>query len=118
MVLETVWGRTMQNTTLRRADMEEQALVDPFLYAMASREADVTTMVRDALAAGRAQLAFHPVLTAGEDRRVAFHEGLERLKDDTGRVIPAAHFMPLVEQSGLGRQIDCVMLPSAQIKTT
>ena len=113
MLLETVWGRIMQNTTLRRADMEEQALVDPFTYALASRDADVTTMVRDALAAGRAQLAFHPVMTADAERRVAFHEGLVRLKDEAGRVIPAAHFMPLVEQTGLGRQIDCVMLQLA-----
>jgi EAL domain-containing protein (putative c-di-GMP-specific phosphodiesterase class I) len=103
----------MQNTTLRRADMEDQALVDPFTYALASRDADVTTMVRDALAAGRAQLAFHPVMTADAERRVAFHEGLVRLKDEAGRVIPAAHFMPLVEQTGLGRQIDCVMLQLA-----
>ena len=112
-MLETVWGRIMQNTTLRRADMEDQALVDPFTYALASRDADVTTMVRDALAAGRAQLAFHPVMTADAERRVAFHEGLVRLKDEAGRVIPAAHFMPLVEQTGLGRQIDCVMLQLA-----
>ena len=113
MLLEIVWGRIMQNTTLRRADMEDQALVDPLLYAMASRDADVRTMVRDALAAGRAQLAFHPVVTADLERRVAFHEGLVRLKDETGRIIPAAHFMPLVEETGLGRQIDCVMLQLA-----
>jgi EAL domain-containing protein (putative c-di-GMP-specific phosphodiesterase class I) len=103
----------MQNTTLRRAQMDDEAVVDPLLYAMASREADVTTMVRDALAAGRAQLAFHPVVTADADRRLAFHEGLVRLKDEAGRVIPAGHFMPLVEESGLGRQIDCVMLQLA-----
>ncbi len=100
----------MQNTTLRRADMEEQALVDPLLYAMASRDADVMTMVSAALDAGRAQLAYHPVVTAGGEHTIAFHEGLVRLKDEEGRVIPAAHFMPAVEETGLGRQIDCVML--------
>jgi EAL domain-containing protein (putative c-di-GMP-specific phosphodiesterase class I) len=100
----------MQNTTLRRAEMDEQAVVDPLLYALASREADITTMVRDALAAGRAQLAFHPVVTADETRRTAFHEGLVQLMDQTGRIIPAAHFMPMVEETELGRQIDCIAL--------
>ncbi|MGJ8622111.1 MAG: EAL domain-containing protein [Yoonia sp.] len=100
----------MQNTTLRRDDIEDRALVDPLLYAMASREADMTEMVRDALATGRAQLAFHPVVTADADQRIAYYEGLVRLTDETGRVIPAAYFMPMVEESALGRDIDCVML--------
>lgn len=103
----------MQNTTLRRAEMDDQALVDPFGYALASRTADVTTIVRNALAAGRAQLAYHPVVTADAERRIAFHEGLVRLSDEAGRVIPAAHFMPLVAETGLGRQIDCLMLELA-----
>lgn len=32
---------------------EEQALLDPLHYAMASRDADVLTLVREALGAGR-----------------------------------------------------------------
>ena len=103
----------MQNTTLRHADIEDQAVGDPFGYALASRDADVANMVRDALDAGRAQLAFHAVVTADGQNRVAFYEGLVRLTDESGRVIPAAQFMPLVEESALGRQIDCVMLKLA-----
>ncbi|MFT6074691.1 MAG: hypothetical protein ACJAZ1_001610 [Yoonia sp.] len=79
----------MQNTTLRRAEMDEQALADPFMYAMASRAADITSMVRDALLAGRAQLAFHPIVTADGHQKIAFHEGLVRLTDETGQIIPA-----------------------------
>ena len=100
----------MQNTTLRRAEIDDQAVMDPLLYAMANREADITTMVRHALAAGRAQLAFHPVVTADATRRIAFHEGLVRLTDQTGRIIPAAHFIPMLEETELGRQIDCIAL--------
>lgn len=103
----------MQNTTLSRAEIDEQALLDPLHYAMASRDADVMTLVRDALAAGRARLAFHPIVTADDEPRVAFYEGLVRLMDDAGRIIPAAHFMPLVEETDLGRQIDCITLDLA-----
>lgn len=103
----------MQNTTLSRAEVDEQSLVDPLIYAMASRDADITKLVRDALSAGRAQLAFHPVVTADRNNMVAFHEGLVRLSDEGGRIIPAAYFMPLIEETELGRQIDCLTLELA-----
>jgi EAL domain-containing protein (putative c-di-GMP-specific phosphodiesterase class I) len=103
----------MQNATLSRVEIDEQALTDPLHYAMASRDADVMTLVADALASGRARLAFHPIITADANPRVAFYEGLVRLMDDAGRVIPAAHFMPLIEETGMGRQIDCVTLDLA-----
>lgn len=103
----------MQNATLSRAEIDDSALIDPLHYAMASRDADIMSMVRDALAERRAQLAFHPVVTADAQHLVAFHEGLVRLTDEEGRVIPAAHFMPLIEESALGRQIDCVTLELA-----
>ncbi|WP_296422825.1 EAL domain-containing protein [Yoonia sp.] len=103
----------MSNATLSRAEIEEQALLDPLHYAMASRDADVMNLVRDALAAGRAKLAFYPIITADAQPRIAFYEGLVRLMDDAGRIIPAAHFMPLIEETGMGRQIDCVTLALA-----
>ena len=106
----------MQNTTLGRAEIDEQAVSNPFSYAMASRDADVMTIVGDALTAGRTQLAFHPIMTADAEPRIAFHEGLIRLLDEDGRIIPAAHFMPLIEETGVGRQLDCVTLGLAMQK--
>lgn len=103
----------MQYTTLDRDQIDDQALRDPLHYAMASRDADVMTLVRDALAAGRARLAFHPIVTACSANRIAFYEGLVRLMDDAGRIIPAAHFMPTVEETSMGRQIDCITLDLA-----
>lgn len=100
----------MQNTTLSHAQIEQQGLIDPFSYAMASRDADVKQLVDSALAAGRAQLAFHRVVTADDHTLTAFHEGLVRLIDEEGRVIPAGHFMPVIEQSELGRRLDCMTL--------
>ena len=103
----------MQNATLARVEMDEQALTDPLHYAMASRDADVMLLVEDALAAGRARLAFHPIVTVDAQPRTTFYEGLVRLLDDGGRIIPAAHFMPLVDETGMGRQIDCTALDLA-----
>lgn len=103
----------MQNATLARADLDDAALTDPLSYAMASRDADVMSLVGDAMQAQRARLAFHPIVTAADEPRVAFYEGLVRLLDDAGRIIPAAHFMPTVEETGFGRQIDCITLALA-----
>ena len=103
----------MQNTMFSHADVQEDALTDPLLYALSGRDADLANLVRGALSAGRAQLAFHPVVTADGENLVAFYEGLVRLTDEGGRMIPAGHFMPLVEETELGRQIDCVTLELA-----
>lgn len=91
----------------------EQLASDPLLFAAASRDADILTLVRAALVAGRAQLAFQPVVLAGKNDQTTFYEGLIRVKDEAGRIIPAAHFMPIVEQTDLGRQIDTVALDLA-----
>lgn len=92
---------------------DDQALLDPFQAAMASRDGDVLSLVRQALAAQRAKLAFQPIVTSGPNGRVAFHEALIRVLDDAGRVIPAAQFMPQIEETDLGREIDCITLQLA-----
>lgn len=91
----------------------EQPFMDPLQFAVASRDADTMSLVRDALAAGRAQLAFQPILLASDTKSIAFYEGLIRLMDDAGRVIPAAQFMPLIEETDLGREIDAKTLELA-----
>ena len=93
--------------------LDDAASLDPLHFAMASRDADVLNLVREALASKRARLAFQPIVTAGPNGRIAFYEGLIRVMDPAGRVIPAAHFMPVIEETDLGRQIDCVTLDLA-----
>ncbi|KQI67930.1 diguanylate phosphodiesterase [Loktanella sp. 3ANDIMAR09] len=83
---------------------------DPLMAAFASRDADIQTLVSEALDAGRARLAFQPVVSATTDRRVCFYEGLIRLLDDGGRVLPAAQFMPQVADTDVGRRIDTLAL--------
>lgn len=82
---------------------------DLIAAAADDRDRSVLDMVREALQAGRVMLAFQPVVgaVAGE---VAFHEGLIRLRDTTGRIIPAAQFIDAVETDELGREIDCAAL--------
>lgn len=41
---------------------------------------------------------------------VAFHEGLIRVLDETGRVIPAADFIAAAETNEIGRILDCLAL--------
>lgn len=67
-------------------------------------------MVRTALAAGRTQLAFQPVMRPGGNTTPAFYEGLIRILDEGGRILPARQFMPDVEETDLGRDIDCASL--------
>lgn len=83
---------------------------DPVQQAMASRDADVLTIVRRALAANSARLAFQPIVAGTGGKRTAFYEGLIRVLDDGGRIIPAGHFMPQIEDKDLGREIDCTTL--------
>jgi EAL domain-containing protein (putative c-di-GMP-specific phosphodiesterase class I) len=63
-------------------------------------------MVRDALRTGRVALAVQPVVYAADPARTAFHEGLIRLRDHAGHLIPARAFIGAVEGTDLGRQID------------
>lgn len=93
--------------------MAAQIESDPFTHAVESHDNDIVSIVGDAIAAGRTQLAFQPVVLAHDPSRIAFYEGLIRIQDRTGRTIPAAHFMPLVEAMDLGRQIDNISLDLA-----
>lgn len=85
-------------------------LNDPISYAVALRDSHVMEMVELALDHRQTLLAFQPIIAAQEPTQVAFQEGLIRIQDNTGRIIPAKDFMPAVEDSELGRRIDCAAL--------
>jgi EAL domain-containing protein (putative c-di-GMP-specific phosphodiesterase class I) len=74
------------------------------------RDAATLEMVREAVAHRQTLLAFQPVMLASDPTNVAFHEGLIRLLDPTGRVIPAKDFMPAIEDTDTGRQVDVLAL--------
>ena len=55
-------------------------------------------------------LAFQPVVAANRTGRPVFYEGLIRILDTNGRILPARDFIPQVEKLELGRKIDCLSL--------
>ncbi|PVA07363.1 EAL domain-containing protein [Thalassorhabdomicrobium marinisediminis] len=92
---------------------DDQTPRDPLEYAVSVRDRDVLSMVRQALATDNCKLALQPVFTTGGGSRLAFHESLIRVMDETGRVIPAGQFMDQIEDTGIGRDIDAVSLRMA-----
>jgi len=49
-------------------------------------------------------------VSARDPRKVSFYEGLVRIMDDSGRIIPARDFMWAAETREAGRLIDCAAL--------
>lgn len=79
-------------------------------HAVTARDATVLDMVRRAISHREVMLAFQPVMQARVPGRIAFHEGLIRVLDETGRVIPAGQFIDTVEDTEYGRMLDCIAL--------
>ncbi|MEO0357972.1 MAG: EAL domain-containing protein, partial [Pseudomonadota bacterium] len=98
------------NSTNRKDYSIGYGPTDPLSHAVSQRDTEVMNMVRDALAMGRGVLAYQPIVQAQKTKQIAFFEGLIRLVDETGRHIPARDFMYAVEDSEIGRKIDCLSL--------
>ena len=82
----------------------------PLNHAVHQRDRATLRMVQEAIAHKQTLLAYQPVVLAHDHGRVAFHEGLMRVLDETGRIIPAKDFMPVIEDTDLGRQVDTLAL--------
>lgn len=85
-------------------------LDDPVSAAVRERDRDILSMVRRALLEERVMLAYQPVVRADHPDRIAFHEGLIRIMDRSGRIIPAREFISVVETDEIGRIIDTLSL--------
>lgn len=82
----------------------------PLGVAISEGDGDALRMVEEAIRTRRLALAYQPVVLARNPARVAFHEGLIRVLEPNGRIIPAGDFMAAVETQELGREIDCAAL--------
>ena len=82
----------------------------PFGAAISEGDRATMAMVREAIDTRRLRLAYQPVVLSRDAERVVFHEGLIRVLDPSGRVIPARDFMGAVEGHEMGREIDCAAL--------
>ncbi len=83
---------------------------NPLSHAATQRDRDVLDTVQTAVENGDVMLAFQPVVPSGRQDQPAFYEGLIRILDKNGRIIPAQEFIGAVENRELGRRIDCLAL--------
>ena len=88
----------------------EKSMVSPLDYAVSQRDQETISMVRRAVERRDVVLAYQPIVQSARPDRPAFYEGLIRVLDDRGRIIPAKDFIETVEDSELGRKIDCLAL--------
>jgi EAL domain-containing protein (putative c-di-GMP-specific phosphodiesterase class I) len=93
----------------RFADIEPGE-VSPLDFAVIARDRGTVAMVAAALRHRETMLAFQPVVQSQRPDKIAFYEGLIRVLDDTGRIIPARDFIDAVEATETGRILDCVAL--------
>jgi EAL domain-containing protein (putative c-di-GMP-specific phosphodiesterase class I) len=78
---------------------------DPVSFAVSRRDSDVLAVVQEAVAHRQTLLAYQPIVRA-TDGHPGLYEGLIRVLDSTGRAIPAREFMPQLEETEAGREID------------
>lgn len=83
---------------------------DPLSYAAQSRDRSVLDVVDEAVRHKQVLLAFQPVVQARRPENAAFYEGLIRVQDETGRIIPAKDFITQIEETETGRIMDCLAL--------
>ncbi|MBO6602734.1 MULTISPECIES: EAL domain-containing protein [Paracoccaceae] len=98
----------MQGQQQKFSDLDNAG--SPLDMAVMERDRDTIAMVARALDVNDVALAFQPVVSSRAGNNVAYYEGLIRIFDETGRVIPARDFMGAVETRELGRRIDCAAL--------
>ena len=78
----------------------------PLAAALAEKDRATVAMVRLALRTSQVALALQPVVHAEDMTRIAFHEGLIRVLDGAGRLVPAREFIGAVEATDTGLELD------------
>ena len=106
----SVRGGVMAGDKLIDKAVKAEGLSSPFDMAVSQADRETLALVRAAIDARRVRLAFQPVVMSADIGRIAFSEGLVRVLDATGRIIPARDFMGAVERHEMGREIDCLAL--------
>ena len=88
----------------------DPALANPLAAAIAAADRETLKTVAGALRDLRMRLAWQPVVYASDPSVIGFFEGFIRLLNLRDQVIPARDFIGAVEQTELGREIDCAAL--------
>lgn len=82
----------------------------PINIAIAKRHSQTTQIVDTAVQHKQTLLAYQPLMMSCDPRQVGFYEGLIRVMDATGRIIPAKDFIHVIENNELGRRFDALSL--------
>jgi EAL domain-containing protein (putative c-di-GMP-specific phosphodiesterase class I) len=99
----------MQEPSVSKYD-RDPSLASPLDAAISAQDRETIAQVAAALKDRRMRLAFQPAVYAADPGIIAFFEGFIRLLNRRDLVIPARDFMGAVEQTELGREIDCAAL--------
>jgi EAL domain-containing protein (putative c-di-GMP-specific phosphodiesterase class I) len=107
--LATLHGRSKEQAMdeSTRSGVVEPGLESPLDSAMSQIDASAVETVARAVDHGAVLLAYQPIVRGEDPQRIAFWEGLVRVLDDRGRVVPARDFIAAVETTELGRILDC-----------
>lgn len=100
----------MKRRRRRQIECPDPDTQSPLAAAVAGQRWSAMETVRRAVSRQDVVLAFQPVVAAGAQNRIAFHEGLIRVLDETGRIVPARDFIGEIEATEIGRKIDCLAL--------
>ena len=92
----------------KRKRLDLQGRDNPLSTAVSQRDRSTLEMVRAALDHKQVMLAFQPIMQS--QGGIAFYEGLIRVLDETGRIIPAREFIEVIEETEMGRIVDCLAL--------
>jgi diguanylate cyclase (GGDEF)-like protein/PAS domain S-box-containing protein len=109
----------MTQAEVARRDARQRRGV-PFVHYQSSEEqrrdsrehVEIAEQVMRALKSNRLVFAYQPIVEA-RSFVVKHHECLLRMVERDGTVIPAAKFMPVIEQLGLVREVDRYVLETA-----
>ena len=72
---------------------DRASMASPLGAAISRADSETIGMVRSALETGRLRLAYQPVVLGSDPQKIAFHEGLIRVLEPSGRIIPARDFI-------------------------
>lgn len=100
----------MKGPPRRKAHASAHGMLSPLDFAISKTAQNTLDTVKEAIAHSQTMLAFQPIMRSGDVQQVGFYEGLIRVLDATGRVIPAGEFMSKIEDTETGREIDVLAL--------
>lgn len=91
-------------------ELPTPGLDSPVSFAISERDDETISLVRRALERRRVVLAYQSIDQARDRAKIACYEGLTRILDDRGRILPAQDFDGAIETSETGWIIDCLAL--------